>query len=660
MVLRQLIFIAKASRALTFAAARLIWLAGARAFLIAIALAAGLAAPAKARAGEPESALQEGRAALARKDLSAALAAYRPIGPRDALWPDKAEDLIRFHLIEKRPLEAWRIVQLARRIGRAPPQFRDYERLATLRAGACPLALEGNDEAATALLSAAAFRASDRLFARGGDFANSGAEPGSSLAPGLTHFLADIPKAELIKGQGCRLPKLFLASSAQASLRSEERGLAQALGAHFDAAHPLDAMPRLLILARGLFLASEARDDSARGQYLALRPSAAAMPWSALPDPERRLFFRAYFAGARLSELPEASRPEAQAAAVAIVRDGSLAEPGASLGPWLAFIDLESISARPRAALLARAEKSGAFEGRAWALYQLARAQHEAGQATDALTTLRRLLVEGEEALDSDLENACVELTARIFSEHQLNERVIGALQASVPSRLWGSLLEQARLQAAFEGRARDFNSLSTMARKRGSAVGSGGLAQDAAWALLGSIARRDRRRFAIDLKHEERTSLRARKFVAGRLARYLASDPSGPGAPGNGRARAELAPFAQALAQDLQSRLKARPTSGEPDNSAGNPTTVAADELADLAAALAAAHGSQAGDSWSAGAQSVRRGTVRVGVAKAAPGPPIPNSIKIDAPAALPLRELIFVPGDVAGRAWTLSTALQ
>ena len=129
-----------------------------------------------------------------------------------------------------------------------------------------------------------------------------------------------------------------------------------------------------------------------------------------VPDPERQWLFVQTFGGKRLQDL----RPEVRERAQAVAIQALLASDATAY--WLSVIDLDGLQLKERRELLARAEKLGRYPGRSWVLYELALANYELGEASEALTILRRLLVEREEVLDnSPLEEACVALAARLF-----------------------------------------------------------------------------------------------------------------------------------------------------------------------------------------------------------------------------------------------------
>ena len=148
--------------------------------------------------------LKEGREALGRDNPAAALKAYKSIGPGDPLWTDKLEDLIRYSLIKEDGLEAWRVIQIGRRTRAKPALWNDYERLALLRAQACPLAISANDQTRGFLLNAAVYRLRAEMFEEGGgDLLASGrAVDVSHLTVRLVPYLAEIPHTELLPGRG--------------------------------------------------------------------------------------------------------------------------------------------------------------------------------------------------------------------------------------------------------------------------------------------------------------------------------------------------------------------------------------------------------------------------------------------------------------------------
>lgn len=579
-------------------------------------------------ASRPAGPLEDGRAALARGDHKGALTAYRSIGPDDSRWPEKVEDLIRYHLRKGEALEAWRLTQLEVRLGRTSSTIRDYERLAVLKDGACPLGLpKGGDELRSTLIDAAGYRHLQSSFASS-RLADPLPNQDSNLAPGLVPFVSDIPQTKLVKGRGCRLARAAFARSSESARTSELKTILHAIELMPQAHEP----GRFALLARALWLANASEDDRARIKATAMLPPVEAAPWAQTTDPERRLLFRAYFTGSKLDDLPEASRAIAQKIALSVLREAS----APSAAAWLAFVDLDSLAPKDRARLLERVEKSGSFEGRAWVLYQLARARWESNDAREALTVLRRVFVENDESLSDELERAFADLAARIFAEHRFDQRMSGALRASTPARLWATLIEQARLRTAFDGRVDDFRRLGAIAT-----TGSSNASRSAAWAIAGALASRNLSMFSRHVAKDASDRGQGVALVANAMtARLLEMSEVD---------RRMLALYAVVLARALEAEATAR-----------NVRASSGESLADLAHALSAAALEPPGNAARDGERIVRKGAVRVGHVKVGMATPERPAFRIESPTSLAPREFIFVPSDVAGRGWSLSTALE
>ena len=69
-----------------------------------------------AYSAEPEV-LTKAREHLKKDEAKEAGALYQQIEPGSTLWSERLTDTIRYHLLNKHPLEAWRLTELASRLG---------------------------------------------------------------------------------------------------------------------------------------------------------------------------------------------------------------------------------------------------------------------------------------------------------------------------------------------------------------------------------------------------------------------------------------------------------------------------------------------------------------------------------------------------------------
>jgi hypothetical protein len=559
--------------------------------------------------------LDEGRKALQNKDLPAALQAYKAIGPTNTLWSDKLEDLTRYLLMQNEALEAWRVLQIAHRTKAFRPSMQDLEQLAVYRNQACPLALPIHDEVQTHLLTAATYRFNATMFD-----ANSRGTPDASsethLVVGATPYLQDIPEMEIIHDRGCRIAKWQVRRTDQVE-RAEYSELIQYLAVHREM-----SKDRLLIFMRALELASAASTVKVKTKFEKGLPEPEVVPWMELPDPERQWLFSKVFHATKLAQISPGLQPKAQVIALQ-----AALESGAS-PYWLAMIDSNSLSSAERVRLLAEVEKRGNFEGRAWVLYELAVAHSEMQNPREALTVLRRLLLEGEENLDPALEQACIGLASQMFVVFRNDSGLMGALQAAIPARLWNGLLEQAMARSALAGQYVEFARLKKMREGRMHYSGVNSLDTR----LNEALARRNLARFTQDLGHGRRgADFRildyAKKFVA-----YGFEQQTLPA----------LKPFRVALVNRLHEMAV--------------PGTQQADETNDLAVLLDEDSNSAA----TRNGRSVRKGVERVGVVQWINPDLKPATFALRPPGRLPRRELFFVPDSAAGRGWALSTAVR
>jgi hypothetical protein len=549
--------------------------------------------------------------------LQAAHKSFALIAFRDEVWLKKSESLLRYHLLRGSPQEAWRIVQILKRVRKPVLHLNDYERLAVFKSRSCALALAGGDESQKLLVEAVTFRYAQSFFN-----GRSGASriEGTNLAAGVTPYLTEIPGMQLIPGNGCRFEKLKIKLDKGAAKEELSRLLAYL--ARVDGSGPRTA-DELLILARALQLAIDMKNPDSEVELSSRLPPENQIPWIALPDPERRRLFSYYFPAERIEALPVEKRNRAQAIALEVLAK----ESDVKSVEWLGLVDLSTLSRKEKLALLEKLEKRGSFPGRAWVLIEIAEGRYQAGDATGALTTLRRLLLENEEATDLALDERAVDLAAEIFAEHRFDDKLQGALQAALPSRLWSQLIETSLTKAAFGGRANEFARIAKLSAARKTVGG----VRERQIELLRSLSRRDLPSFRKTLRSFGRGGTADRDLM--RIAGIFISELT----PRTSQETRALAPFAQDIGRELRARLR--------------PGDTRTDEINDLAQAL------ESDSAWAEGAQSVRKGIVKVGVAKWEAAHSVPASFQLKAPAQLPIRELIYVPDQIAGQGWRLST---
>ena len=571
-------------------------------------------------------ALETAREELLKGDLATAQKSYAAIPFGEPLWTEKVEDLVRYHLLKGTPLEAWRLVQILKRVRMSPQAISEYEKLAIFKSQGCPLSLRTADTRRDALLNAASYRYQSVVMSSA-DAAS--AIEGASLGPGVVPFLSDIPRAQIIRGRGCRLAKF--ASSESIRPKLELKFLLSALQTFGPVDATVDQLPRLMILARALQLVTESPgqspDKMISTELAKLLPKESEINWPEVPDAERRRLFARYFPSEKIDGLDVSLKNRAHEIAMQVLRTPT--DPKDA--DWLAMVDLSKLALAEKIRLFSAIEKTGSFEGRAWILFSLADAHYEAGHATEALSVLRRLLREGEEKTDAAFDEATVDLAARIFSEHRFEERLVGAMQAALPSRLWWQMVDGAAVRAAIRGQAADFAKIQSLMIKK-STLGSMMKAQVSLWAALAS---RDLKSFSNRLRSLGRGGASDRVLISlgGVLASEMVSSMGDA-------AWKKTAPYARALAAEIRNRIR--------------PGDARANELGDLAQIL------ESESAWSDGGRSVKKGAVVLGVAKFQRNVPQRAEFRLIPPIAIPLRELVYVPDGATARGWVLSTTIR
>lgn len=559
--------------------------------------------------------LENGREALQRDDLAAALKAYQPIGVKDPQWPDKVEDLVRHMLGKKNGLEAWRLLQVGHRVDRFPKEWRDLERMALFHAKACPLSLSAHDEAYGYLMNAAVYRYMTSMFeSKTGSLPSDDESISTHLASGVTPYLAEIPEMQLAENRGCRLAKVQVRSKEGAA-RAELDELSRFL--------KLDSIDsqsreRVMIIMRALELAGDSKKEKDAKKYLEMLPPTDKIPWLGLPDPERRWLFVKVFGGNRLDRIPAEKRELAQT----IARQALMSDDGSP--EWLALIDLPSKTAKERVTILSQADKRGPFPARAWMLYELAQALNDSSNPREAMTVLRRLMVEGEETTDTALDDAIVRLAAQIFSQYRFEPSLQGALQASLPARLWNDLLSQSMMNAAVAGQSAEYSRLEKLLNLRRQSAAQPSSPEAI---LARSLAKRD--------LHGFNKALSSFKYSSAKLMDFAQNFAAADRTP-------QLSSFAAAVLKRLR-ELNA-------------PGSAAEDKINELSVLLG-----PESDAAIRGGRGVRQGVVHAGVAKWTHPDLRPPTLVLRAPAILPRRELFYVPSAAPGsRNWTFSTAIQ
>ncbi len=568
-----------------------------------------------AAATDPATSLAEGRKALSDGDLSKAHKAYASISFDSALWLEKSEDLLRYHLLRGSAEEAWRIVQVLRRIGDKRPVLNEYERLALFKSKACPLALAQGNSSHGHLLNAATYRL---LLSRKMDSFEDQPNPGGShLAAGLVPFLGEIPVTRLLKGRGCRFEKA-LAGSKNSLLKSEADELLTFISMQKDV-DSIDVNANVLIVNRVLQIAKityASTTQMAAARHL--NALSQKIEWERLPDVDRRWVFRQLFGAGKLADVVPEKRREAQTIALRIAET----EPTIAAADWLAMTELDQMTAAEKVRLLSRIQALGAFSGRDWLLVNLAWAHAERGETRDALALIRRLLLESEEKLDSELEASAVELASSLFSEHRFDERLQGAIHSSLPARLWLALLEDMQLRIALKGQRADFARIAGLIRL-----------QKAKYPWRTSLVDLQRNLAARNLtqfrKHLSSASDRDLLDIAAKIAgRYPELSQ---------RELNSLQSFSSELVSAIRKRIK--------------PGDSRWDRITDVVHVLELDV-----TEWKIGAETVRKGTVQMGLARWRRPEMRKLPFELKVPETLPLHTLIFVPDSHGGREWRLA----
>jgi hypothetical protein len=447
---------------------------------------------------------------------------------------------------------------------------------------------------------------------------------------GLTPYLKDIPSTKVLKGRGCRFEKLRL-TTKEDLLKAEGEELVEFLKSDKQGL-TLESQAELVIVSRLLQLLQAGaetksglslRDKATRVRFEAvasqsLKTLAPTLAWEKMPDGDRRLIFRHLFGSLRLAEIPAERRAEASAIALRVLES----EPTAAAADWLALVETQNLPAAKKIRLYSRLESLGSFAGRGWVMLELAWARAEKGEAREALAILRRLLLENEERLEPELEASAVELATTLVAEHRFDLKLQGAIRSALPSRLWFSLLEDLQLRLALKGERGELDQVVKLVRENASA----GTRYAAITDLHRALAARDLGAF--------RQRVRA---VTDRELMTLASQFAGR-MPSLGEGEvAQLQVYFTEVAGALRKRLKSWDSRW--------------DRLSDAIHVL-----EPESSAAKMGAQSVRKGTVQMGLARWRRPELAKPPFELKVPETLPLHALIMIPDSIGGRGWKLT----
>jgi hypothetical protein len=586
--------------------------------------------------------LADARRLLASGKETEASLKYGQITESDELFVERLEDMVRWHLLGGRSEEAWRIVEMSRRMKFPMANLNYYGALALLKSGACPLYFLQEPVRWAMLINAHIYRFG-RSFSRGSyssdpyQAASRGTRQ-THLSSEQTPFLKDLKATRIIRGAGCRGYKEVL-SDKKESLKGEFALLSQwyrktqKLAGSNKRAGPFlaEVEPGTnMVLSRLLEMAWRAKDSELMAELLLGFKSMPVADWVALPEPERRFYFQKMVEGGLLAAGPYSA-----------MEDGSQTPPPFALafsvivnskdkiaGKWAGLIGYDRLSAEERLSMVTHLLSIEGIEHRQYLLLQLATLHYQKGNVRKSLAAIKRLLVDGGDNLYGDqlVFDGATQLAMEILSEYRYDEKILGIIQTSLPRSLWGRSIRQMLIRHGLTGTKRAFRIMSKMMpRKRLMRLTR---LKENHYQFLEALADRRLSRFskATDsLGGKGRLPSQHFNFLREVAEQVLALTPF---------ERQGVQPYLSKVAASLLSYLK----QGR-----------ARVEFIDLIYVFDQKQQEQ----WTQGSTSVTSGAVAVGSINIGQKAVVPYPFKWSAPDSLGARDLLVMPISFAGRQW-------
>ncbi len=590
----------------------------------AAALLAACAAPARA------DVLADARAALKAGDAARAKVLYAQVPFGAAAWPAKLEDSVRFQLLSGNWLEAWRLTQVGRRVDLtlALPDLPYYEKLAALKAGSCAVTLEAAPRAWDLLLDAYAFRYSSRFRTAGyrGDPYRLAQlhQRQTHLAGTFVHFLDDIPPATLLAGMGCRFNHGAFKVPKEAQEKEKD-----VLADYVDLVESEQRTAPLLpghdaVVLRLLMLAHQQKDPDIQKEVVKRYKNRDADGWLIIPEPERRFAWQKLIEAKAFPPPPLPPGHPLEKIVEAIVFNTKTLD----VVPWLGAVDFDKWPLDTRRRLFDQLVAIENLPSRPRILLRQAQIAFDGGDLRGCLALVRRLTLESEGEGDDAAQDAAVRLATAIFREYQFDDSMLGAIQASLPASRWGQVYRAVLLDQALAGSVKGYDRLLDRIK-----LGKGAVARELdgpSLALLAPLARRELPKFSAALDAFQ-TKGRASAGIM-RLLTQIAERAAGL----SGETLGTLRPYFARLSAFLVGQLQR----GQNQQ-----------QLLELLHV----YDPDAQGAWQKGSATVREGVTQIGVVALDFGELQANPYRWEAPASLPLRDLVVIPHGVGDRAWLI-----
>jgi|GEM_PF-2159840 len=416
----------------------------------------------------PHEWLAKAREAHRNNDLDGAARFYNEIKFGDSVWPNKVIDFARINILRRKPQEAFRMMELLRTTDVAQPESGYYRALAFLLAKGCAAELPVENARWKALMNAHILRFNARYRSR--EYSGAPLEQAiggvrqNHLGAKQFHALADIADIRVLAGQGCRLYGDRLKDPVKA-LHHEFVALREfhMLGKMEDFPHIAgeeQIRPRLLALA----LKEPKKDDELISELITYYKDLPLADWYKLHGDERRFLFKTLLAK---EVYPKPPIPADNAGFAFVINMIKNIPPKEGV-IWLDLLDWKQVSVKDREEILDHFLSDDGLNARPMCLMARAELYAQASDPTKALGIVRQLLINGESNGDMEVEQRAIDLGTQIFSEYRYDPRLLGGIQAALPSTLWPRVFRPVLIDESLTGHGERFETAMAVLTKAG------------------------------------------------------------------------------------------------------------------------------------------------------------------------------------------------
>ncbi len=569
------------------------------------------------------SKLEDARAEWNANRPQEAIKIYDEIKFNDPDWIHKLVDAYRLQYSKGNYADAWRMTQVARRAGKTTKDLDYYEALAAIQAGSCAAYLPVERESWHDLLLAHIYRYAQK-------FRNNGyrASPMSKLDDQVVenhlqskgvHYLKDIPKAELIPKKGC----WWIQSRLRETKRA--RGFeAEALKRWADAEYwNTPAEKRMAgsdeVILR-LFTITQ-KDEEVKEKLLGHFSGFTEAQWLTLDAPTRQFVWNKLVIEEALPPMPMVVTDPHSETVFKIMTQSN----DTSALNWLGAVNFMDWSDTKKLFLIDHLLTIPGIDKRAYLTLYKAEILFRKGKNTDALNLVRQILIEGENEIGEDIEDAAVKIALAIFREYRYDEKILGAIQSSLPVRLWSQAFRELFISQSLAGNQRGAQLLLSTIKNKKTALRM----REQDLEFLDLLMKRNlngiRRFFDVQ-------KARLRGFAYVQILRDVATQAIAL----DEAELKKLDPFFLLIANHMSELIMAGRNAEELNQ-------------------LHAIYDRLSKRDWSKGSNTVKKGTIQAGVIDLEKPYTIPNPFKWEDPDFPEPKPLVVQPVSITGRDWQI-----